>query len=268
MTAMTHFLMIALDDLIINFSRYFIAVSAMFVLVWALKKTRLHVLTIQDRTASKADIQREILASAWSILIYLSIIPIMMFGIKMGIFQRITGTLGLATDLAILAGIVIAHDAYFYWTHRAMHHPRLFKRFHRLHHKSITPTPFAAYAFAAPEAFVAAMFIPLWQLFVATPGWVLFTFLNIMIIRNVMGHAGLELHPRWWTSFPLTRWISTTTHHDMHHSGSFNHNFGFYFTFWDKVMGTEHPDYHAKFQEITTRVGRHRRAADHVESPL
>jgi Delta7-sterol 5-desaturase len=33
-----------------------------------------------------------------------------------------------------------------------MHHPRLFRYFHRTHHRSVTSTPFAAYAFDLPEA--------------------------------------------------------------------------------------------------------------------
>ncbi len=28
-----------------------------------------------------------------------------------------------------LVAIILAHDTYYYWTHRAMHHPRLFRRF-------------------------------------------------------------------------------------------------------------------------------------------
>jgi Delta7-sterol 5-desaturase len=53
----------------------------------------------------------------------------------------------------------------------------------------------------------------------------------------------------------VLKWISTTTHHDLHHAGSFNHNFGFYFTWWDKMMGTEHPDYVATFDRVTGRAG-------------
>ena len=68
-----------------------------------------------------------------------------------------------------------------------------------------------------------------------------------------MGHAGFELMPRWWLSSRFTNWINTTTHHDLHHAGSFNHNYGLYFTWWDKMMGTEHPDYHAKFAEVVGR---------------
>lgn len=35
------------------------------------------------------------------------------------------------------------------------------------------------------------------------------------------------------------------THHDMHHASG-NSNFGLYFTWWDRMMGTEHPQYLAK----------------------
>ena len=37
----------------------------------------------------------------------------------------------------------------------------------------------------------------------------------------------------------------------MHHNGSFRHNYGFYFTFWDRLMGTEHPHYAQTFREVT-----------------
>jgi Delta7-sterol 5-desaturase len=160
---------------------------------------------------------------------------------------------GLGIDLLILAGIIIAHDAYFYWAHRTMHHPKLFKTFHRAHHRSVTPTPWAAYSFAMPEAAVMFMFVPIWQFLVPTPGWVMFVWLNFQIIRNAMGHAGFEFFPRWWLSTPLTSWINTTVHHDLHHNGGFNTNYGLYFTWWDKWMGTEHKDYHARFVEVVGR---------------
>jgi hypothetical protein len=57
--------------------------------------------------------------------------------------------------------MVLMHDAYFYWTHRLMHHPRLFRIFHRAHHLSASPTPWAAYSFSVPEAFVQAGIGPL-----------------------------------------------------------------------------------------------------------
>lgn len=47
-------------------------------------------------------------------------------------------------------------------------------------------------------------------------------------------------------------WNITTTHHDLHHK-DFHHNYGFYFTWWDKWCHTEHPAYEETFKEVTTR---------------
>lgn len=236
-----------------DFGRYLIAASVTVAIVWALRRSSLRQRKIQGREASAAEQRREFLQSLQSALVYSFCALFLIWGTQHGIFKKFDGSFGWAWDLAILAGIVIAHDAYFYWAHRFMHHPRLFKTFHRAHHRSITPTPWAAYSFAIPEAVVMFMFVPLWQFFIATPGWVMFAWLNFQIIRNAMGHAGFEFMPRWWLATPLTRWINTTTHHDLHHAGSFNHNYGLYFTWWDRWMGTEHPHYREKFAEVVSR---------------
>lgn len=61
-----------------------------------------------------------------------------------------------------------------------------------------------------------------------------------------MAHAGSELFPAGWVDNPWTDRIATTTHHDLHHSSG--HHFGFYFTLWDRWMGTEHPRYKQEFR--------------------
>ena len=40
--------------------------------------------------------------------------------------------------------MLVLHDTLFYWLHRAMHWPALFGPMHRVHHRSIHPTAFAA----------------------------------------------------------------------------------------------------------------------------
>ncbi|MEO1489000.1 MAG: sterol desaturase family protein, partial [Pseudomonadota bacterium] len=123
---------------------------------------------------------------------------------------------------------------------------------HLHHHKSRTPTPWTAYSFTAWEAALEAAFMPLFLLITSFlgltyAGFAILFFLWHMIIRNVMAHAGSELFPAGWVDNPLTDWISTTTHHDLHHSSG--HNYGFYFTFWDRWMGTEHPRYKEEFRK-------------------
>lgn len=236
-----------------DFGRYLIAASLTAGVVWMLMRSSLKARKIQARQAPTADIRREMAQSLQSCMVYVVASVFIVWGNETGFLRKFEGSLGIGLDLFILASIIVAHDAYFYWAHRIMHHPKLFKTFHRPHHRSITPTAWAAYSFAIPEAFVMVMFVPIWLYFVSTPGWVIFAWLNFQIIRNAMGHAGFELMPRWWLSTPLTRWINTTTHHDLHHNGGFNTNYGLYFTWWDKWMGTEHRQYHAKFAEVVGR---------------
>lgn len=247
-----------------DFGRYLIAASVTVAIVWMLRRTSLKARKIQAREPTMEEKGREFLQSLQSALVYTFGAAFLIWGTQNGIFQKFDGSFGWGVDLLILAGIVIAHDAYFYWAHRMMHHPKLFKTFHRAHHRSITPTPWAAYSFAVPEAFVMFLFVPIWQFFVPTPGWVMFTWLNFQIIRNAMGHAGFEFFPRWWLSTPLTSWINTTVHHDLHHNGGFNTNYGLYFTWWDKWMGTEHPKYRQRFDEVVNRT---RATADEVSQP-
>ena len=72
----------------------------------------------------------------------------------------------------------------------------------------------------------------------------MFLFLAFMVVRNVMGHLSIELLPSSFVSHPLWGWTTTTTHHALHHR-DVRSNFGLYSTFWDRLMGTTHPEYEA-----------------------
>lgn len=206
---------------------------------------------IQPRRASAADLRREVGYSLATVLLF-SLVGLSVFlGSRTGLF-RITGgpVPGAARLFLEFGAMVLLHDAYFYWLHRFMHRPRLFRRVHSLHHKSKTPTPWAAYAFAPTEALLEAAILPLLVLVLPVHEVTVLLFVTHMILRNVIGHAGVELFPCWWLHAPLLRHVTTTTHHDLHHSHG-NCNFGLYFTWWDRWMGTEHPDYEARFVAIT-----------------
>lgn len=141
--------------------------------------------------------------------------------------------------------LIVAHDAWFYWTHRLIHHPRLFRAMHRRHHRSNNPSPFTSYSFDVAEALVNAIYLPLIVLILPVSPLALFLFTGHMMLRNAIGHCGYELFPAW-NGKPVFDWLTSVTHHDLHHAQA-GWNFGLYFTFWDRVMGTEHPDYHARF---------------------
>ena len=232
-------------------ARYLVGATLMATILALFWKAGLARRKLQARDATGADRRREVLASLRTAFIFSLLGAIVAVGDHQGWitiykgFQQ-AGPLYLVGSLALM---LVAHDTYFYWAHRAMHHRRLFALFHRTHHLSRTPTPWAAYSFAVPEAVVHAAFVPLFLLFVPMHGLGLLAFGIVQILRNVMGHAGAEVHP---ASFGPGRWLgwnNTTTHHDLHHEAG-RTNYGLYFRWWDKLMGTEHPDYRAKFEAI------------------
>lgn len=239
-----------------DLGRYLIAASVMTLVLWGGGRW-LELYRIQQRRAKPADYRREVISSLRTVLVFglttLSTLAMKQFGlVRFSLGDFTWGALALQ-----VVAIVLVHDAYFYWMHRAIHHRKLFRVWHLHHHKSKTPTPWAAYSFSAPEAMVEAAFVPAYLLAATTlgieyHGLAMFLFLWHMIIRNVIGHCGVEIYPSGWVDNPITGWWNTVTHHDLHHSTG-TYNFGLYFTWWDRWMGTEHPRYREAFREVSGR---------------
>lgn len=148
--------------------------------------------------------------------------------------------------------VLFIDDMFFYWSHRAMHLPRFYKFFHKVHHESTDPSPLTAFAFHPSEAVIEQLMhvvlpflLPLnFGLMIA---WQIFSMLN-----NVLGHLGYEIYPKGWVKFPLLQFKTASTHHNMHHQ-LFNGNYALYFTWWDKWMGTEFKDYETRHEKIFER---------------
>jgi ferredoxin-NADP reductase/sterol desaturase/sphingolipid hydroxylase (fatty acid hydroxylase superfamily) len=148
--------------------------------------------------------------------------------------------------------VLFIDDMFFYWSHRAMHLPRFYKFFHKVHHESTDPSPLTAFAFHPYEAiienmmhFVLPFLLPLH--FGTIIAWQIFSMLN-----NVLGHLGYEIYPKIWVKLPILQFKTASTHHNMHHQ-LFNGNYALYFTWWDKWMGTEFKDYESRHEQIFER---------------
>lgn len=134
---------------------------------------------------------------------------------------------------------MVLHDTYFYWTHRWLHRPKIFKSIHKIHHESRTPTAWTAFAFHPAEALVQAIFLPIVFLFLPVHWLILLFFLATMSILGVINHLGTEFYPvSLRTRFPFCHLINAT-HHQLHHQ-KMSFNLGLYFNFWDLIMETEH----------------------------
>ncbi|MBB3062779.1 sterol desaturase family protein [Microbulbifer rhizosphaerae] len=233
--------------------RYLLATTCVSLAVSWLFRRWMDRRRIQRRRAGWRDIRREFSYSMLTLCVFATMGVITGILYDWGVVQlyRDRSLYPLWWNLASLPLVILLHDAYFYWAHRAMHHPKLFRHFHRLHHLSRTPTPWAAYSFSVGEAFLMAIFSPLAMILLPLHLLVWLSFLFIMIFRNAMLHASCEFHPRGWVDGPLDL-LTTTTHHDLHHQ-RFHGNYGFYFTWWDRWMGTELRNYKQAFRQAAGR---------------
>jgi Delta7-sterol 5-desaturase len=200
--------------------------------------------SVRIRAEVKGQRRREFAWSMLTVVIFSMVGTSVLLAYNAG-FARIyfvADDYGWAYLFASVFLVIVLHDAWFYWTHRLMHHRRVFRWAHQLHHRSLAPTPWTAYSFAPGEALVQALFLPAVLLVVPLHQTVIFVWMAHMVVRNVLGHAGTELVPRAWLAAWWGRWLTTTLHHEMHHAHG-RHNYGLYFVWWDRWCGTEHPDY-------------------------
>lgn len=133
-----------------------------------------------------------------------------------------------------------------------MHGKKVYKRFHLTHHLSVNPSPWASYTFSGLEGIIQSGII--WVLAFCIPinDYALITFTVIAFVINVYGHLGYEIAPLWFRNTWAFNWLATSTYHNLHHS-KFNGNFGLYFRWWDKLLGTQIKGYEESYDKIQER---------------
>ena len=52
---------------------------------------------------------------------------------------------------------MVLHETYYYWVHRWMHHPKIFRVVHKVHHDSNITSPFTAFSFHPIEGLLQAI---------------------------------------------------------------------------------------------------------------
>lgn len=149
--------------------------------------------------------------------------------------------------VASVALVFVIQDAFFYWIHRLLHTKFFMKHVHGAHHRFRNPSPFAAFAVHPVEGFLEVGFRPLILCLLPLHPYAIGFFLVASFVINVFGHGGVEVMFKGTTRHPILGLFNTPTHHYGHHKYVVA-NFSLYFTWWDKLMGTEHHAYHEDFE--------------------
>ncbi|MCO6149449.1 sterol desaturase family protein [Flavobacterium sp. NRK1] len=224
--------------------RYFFIAGVAFLFFYIFLNKRFKTGKIQAKVLKKKDIIREVLHSCQSAAVFTGITLLILFSpIKEYtlIYDNVNDYSYWWLIISIVVSFVI-HDTYFYWMHRLLHHRKIYKYTHVVHHRSINPSPWASYSFhileAIPEGLVLlllAFILPMHIIAIS-----LFTIIGLII--NVYGHLGYEIAPKAFRGTVFFKIVNTSVHHNLHHS-RFHGNYSLYFRFWDRIMNTEITDY-------------------------
>ena len=232
--------------------RYLVVCGGAFLLFWVVFAKRLAHRRCQSTIPERRRLLGELGNSLAGIVFFMvpSIAAIPLY--FSGHIKLITDPSATPPAVMVLSFIlfVIGADTWFYWTHRLMHDSRLYRFTHALHHRSEQPSPLAGYAFSFAEAMVLGAYMPLVLLVFPVNRTVFYVFVIWFSVLEAYVHLGFEILPRWFARNPITKHIGTAVFHDMHHENG-AYNFGVYFTWWDRLMGTIHPQYTERYEQVT-----------------
>ncbi|MEW5742767.1 MAG: sterol desaturase family protein [Myxococcota bacterium] len=229
-------LVLALVLIAVHLGRYLLFAGGAWLAFWAWNNPFTARRRLQHVPFTRKDVTREVGFSVATAVLFGAFFALVFRGQGPVPLQH-TGALRVLEFLGWLAFLIAVHDTYFYWSHRLLHHPRVFPLVHALHHQSKNPSPFAALAFHPLEALaqvVWAVPLALWLPIPSAP-WFAFAFAAMLV--NVLGHCGVEPYPASWQRHPVMKWLNFATFHNGHHL-HVGGNYGLYFSVWDRWMGT------------------------------
>lgn len=144
-----------------------------------------------------------------------------------------SGWPGFTTLLGETLGVLLLYDLMYYFLHRGMHHPKVMKYVHGVHHFVRFPTSDES-IYLHPAENLAGLGLLILAIVILGPisavSFLVVFFLHSVI--NIIVHSNLVLpHP----AFRLFNFW--TVRHDIHHA-KVRHNYSSIFPFWDQAFGT------------------------------
>ena len=220
--------------------RYFVAAGFFYYFYYVKHDKRFRERRLSKRTAKKEQLKKEIIWSIKSSAIF-AVVGAGLYWLWQNDLTAIYLDPSKYTFWYLPLSLVVIsliHETYYYWVHRWMHHPRVFRIVHKVHHDSRIPTPWTAFSFHPWESLIEALILPVILIIIPVNIYVLGIYLLVMTVSSVVNHLDIEIYPE---SFQKSRFGSLfigATHHHHHHT-EYMTNYGLYFTFWDKWMSTE-----------------------------
>lgn len=137
--------------------------------------------------------------------------------------------------LARCFGCAVIEDTWHYFLHRLLHHKKIYKYIHKIHHE-----------FQAPFGMEAEYAHPLETLILGTGFFIgiillcdhvvlLWAWVTIRLLETIDVHSGYDIPLNPLNLIPF---YAGSRHHDFHHM-NFIGNYASTFTWWDRIFGTD-----------------------------
>ena len=135
---------------------------------------------------------------------------------------------------------LFVEDFFFYWSHRILHHPMLYKRIHKKHHEFYNTICVSGF-YAHPVEFIIGNYFPSMatmlmlksRMHVVT--WI--AWINFKMLSTHDAHSGYDFDFSFLRALPST---TSSVYHNYHHLKN-SGNFGSSFRLWDSLFGTNEP---------------------------
>ncbi len=152
-----------------------------------------------------------------------------------------------------IVGYVVWYDFWFYVFHRFVFHSKFgMKHVHYVHHVFKDPILPVRNIFSLAEIGILEFvgIIPL--LLFPYSALAMFISHDVFITGiNMLNHLGYETFPSGFTKHPIMKYITTSTHHSIHHA-QFKTNYALLINY-DLIFGTMDKAYDSKFEKIKQR---------------
>jgi Delta7-sterol 5-desaturase len=244
------FLLASLIVFAVVVGRYFLISGIFYLAFYVWQKEKWQPRKVNQRAYPKGQFRKEIIRSSITSILFGVSGALLLWMWQKGyakIYEDVHAYPLWWLPLSLIIALVL-QETYYYWLHRWMHIPKIYRLVHEWHHDSHISSPWTAFSFHPLEGLIQAVFLPLILLFLPMNVWVLVSMLMIMSFSSVINHLDIEIYPAWFARVPLVRTLIGATHHSLHHK-QFKYNYGLYFTWWDKWLKTESPLYDKIFEE-------------------
>jgi len=177
----------------------------------------------------------KLLAFNQIVMIWPASYVIWLFGSSLGLhFSPILPP--VQTILLHLFVFMLVEDCLFYWIHRGLHHPAIYKYIHKQHHE-FKATIGIASEYAHPVEWFTANLIPFLTgpMLMKTHVAIFWIWSILRLVESTDAHSGYRFP---FSPFHLLPFQGGSERHEYHHYYNIG-SYGSFFCFWDWIMGTD-----------------------------